>query len=384
MITPQKDNGLGTDRNTGRKPIIIGAAIWLGVSTVLFLLTFFYRYLDDLARARTGTFAERLIEQATGVYAAALLFLLVAKFARRYRLNAENWPRRIPVYLLAAIAFSAMHTSILAVSRKLIFPLAGMGEYDYGIMPIRYLMEFANYAMWFGVWVALVHLFDHYQSSRERELRTAHLETQLAQAQIQALQAQIHPHFLFNALNTISSVIYEDVHAADTMIARLSDFLRHSLNASSAQEVTLQEELNFLNLYLDVMRPRFEERLNVAFDVEPGLDNALTPKLILQPLVENSVKHAADPDSGAIRIAVRARRENGHLSLQIEDDGPGLSTAAQSITKNGIGLSNTAERLKRLYGQNQEFTIAAADRGGVLVSLKLPYHTTTIANDQPW
>jgi two-component sensor histidine kinase len=382
MITPEKDNERVAQRDDGQKNRFVGVAIWLAVSTVLFLLSFFYRYLDDLARAKTGTLAERLIEEATGVYAAALLFLLIAKFARRYPLNAQNWPHRIPVYLLAATAFSALHTSILAVSRRVIFHLAGMGEYDYGIMPIRYLMEFANYALWFGVWVTLVHLFDHYRSSRERELRTAHLETQLAQAQFQALQAQIHPHFLFNALNTISSVIYEDVRAADTMIVRLSDFLRHSLNASSAQEVTLEEELNFLNLYLDVMRPRFEERLNVAFEVEPGLDNALTPKLILQPLVENSVKHAADPNSGEIRIAVRARRENGHLSLQIEDEGPGLKATAQSITSNGIGLSNSAERLKRLYGPDQEFTIRNADRGGAIVSLKLPYHTTTITNGQ--
>jgi LytS/YehU family sensor histidine kinase len=247
-------------------------------------------------------------------------------------------------------------------------------------MPIRYLMEFANYALWFGVWVTIIHLFDHYQISQERELRTAQLETQLAEARIQALQAQIHPHFLFNALNTISSVIYEDVQAADTMIARLSDFLRHSLNASSSQEVPLQEELTFLNLYLDVMRPRFEERLTVAFEVEEGLDDALTPRLILQPLVENSIKHAADPDSGEIRIAVRATRENARLSLQIEDAGPGLMATAQSLSSNGIGLSNTAERLKRLYGREQEFTIRNGERGGTLVSLKLPYRTAPADN----
>jgi len=355
----------------------------MAVSTAIFLLSFSYRYLDDLARARTGTFADRLIEEATGAYSATLLLLLVAKFARRFRLNGENWLRLAPVHLFGAMAFSALHTTIMAVSRKVIFPLAGMGEYDYGIMPVRYLMEFANYLLWYAMWVTLIHLFDHYRASRERELRTAQLEAQLAQAQLQALQAQIHPHFLFNALNTISSVIYEDVQAADTMIARLSDFLRHSLNASSSQEVTLQEELNLLNLYLDIMRPRFEERLNVEFEVEQEINNALTPKLILQPLVENSIKYAADPNSGAIRIAVRATRENDHLALEIEDDGPGLTATARSISSNGIGLSNTAERLERLYGADQEFTIQNADsagRSGLLVSIRLPYHTGAISN----
>src|SRR5262249_17840846 len=229
-------------------------------------------------RAKTGTLGQRLIEEATGACSAVLLLFFVAKFARRFRLNSENWLRLSPVYLLGAIAFSALHTTILAISRKAIFPLAGMGEYDYGIMPIRYLMEFANYALMYSVWVTLIHLFDHYRASRERELRTAQLEARLTAAQLQALQAQIHPHFLFNALNTISSVIYEDAWAADTMITRLSDFLRHSLRVSRAQEVTLQEELNFLNLYLDIMRPRFEERLAVEFEIEPGLNAALAPK----------------------------------------------------------------------------------------------------------
>lgn len=379
----KSENRSASVRDANQRGRLAGFAIWLAVSTAVFLLIFSYRYLDDLARARTGTFADRLVEEATGAYSATLLLLLVAKFARRFRLNSENWLRLAPVHLFGAMAFSALHTTIMAVSRKVIFPLAGMGEYDYGIMPIRYLMEFANYLLWYAMWVTLIHLFDHYRASRERELRTAQLEAQLAQAQLQALQAQIHPHFLFNALNTISSVIYEDVQAADTMIARLSDFLRHSLNASSSQEVTLQEELNLLNLYLDIMRPRFEERLNVEFEVEQEINNALTPKLILQPLVENSIKHAADPNSGAIRIAVRAMRENDHLTLQIEDDGPGLTATARSISSNGIGLSNTAERLERLYGADQEFTIRNADgagRSGLLVSIKLPYHTGATSN----
>jgi two-component system, LytTR family, sensor kinase len=349
-------------------------AIWFGVSTAIFLLTFSYRYLDDLANAQTGTFAIRFIEQSTGVYSATLLFFLVINFARRFRLNRSNWWRLLSVHLIGIVIFSAIHTTFMAISRRAIFFLAGMGEYNYGIMPIRYVMEFANYALWYTTSVALLYLFDHYRASRERELRTAHLEVQLAQAQLQALQAQVHPHFLFNALNTISSVIYEDVPAADRMIARLSDFLRHAINASNSQEVTLREELNFLNLYLDIMRPRFEERLNVEFEIEGGIEEALTPKLILQPLVENSIKHAVDPDSGSVRIAVRAARENGQLRVEVEDDGPGLAAAVQSARNHGIGLSNTARRLEQLYGADQEFAMRNAEHGGLLVSIRLPYH----------
>ncbi|HEX5084137.1 MAG TPA: histidine kinase, partial [Blastocatellia bacterium] len=327
-------------------------AVWFGIFTLIFLLGFSYRYLQDLAMRQSGTFRVRLIEEVTGCYSAALLFLLILKFSRRFRINIQNWPQRLPVYLLAGVVLSLLHTTMMALTRQAIFHLAGMGEYDYGIMPIRYLMEMANFLLFYIAGVTLIHLYDHYQESRERELRTAQVEAQLAQAELQSLQAQIHPHFLFNALNTISSVVYEDARAADTMIARLSDFLRHSVRASRRQEVTLQEELNFLTLYLDIMRPRFEDRLRVDLEVAPGINDALTPKLILQPLVENSIKYAADPDSGLINIAIRASRENGSLRIEVRDDGPGLSANTRDATGNGVGLANTARRLERLYGRN--------------------------------
>lgn len=375
-MNESKENNSASARRAKPQSRLTWLAVWFAAFTVIFLLIFSYRYLDDLARGRTGTFTVRLIEEATGNYSAALLFLLVLKFARRFRINGENWRRRVPVYLLAAIGFSLLHTTMMAVSRQAIFRIAGWGEYDYGIMPVRYLMEMANYVLWFATNVTLIHLFDHYRESRARELRTAQLETQLAQAQLQALQAQIHPHFLFNALNTISTVIYEDVRAADTMIARLSDFLRHSLNASRAQEVTLGEELNFLNLYLDIMRPRFEDRLRVEFEIGQGINDALVPKLILQPLVENSIKHAADPNSGQVNIAIKAARENGSLRVDIKDDGPGLSGKFREAQGNGVGLANTVERLEKLYGGNHEFTMQNAVDGGLLVSVTVPFHTT--------
>src|SRR5215475_3974944 len=350
-------------------------AIWFGAFTLIFLLVFSYRYLGDLATGHSGTLSARLIEELTGSYSWGLLFLLVLKFGRRFRINARNWLRRLPAYLLAAVVFSLLHTTMMALSRKAVFYLAGMGEYDYGIMAIRYLMEMANYMLFYILSVTLIHLYAHYRESRERELRTAQLEAQLAQSELQALQAQIHPHFLFNALNTISSVVYEDAQAADAMIARLSEFLRHSINASRRQEVTLQEELIFLNLYLDIMRPRFEDRLSVEIEVESGINDALTPKLILQPLVENSIKYAADPDSGRINIAIKATRENGSLRIEVRDDGPGLAASFRDVPGNGVGLANTARRLERLYGRNQELAMRNGESGGAMVSVKLPYHT---------
>jgi two-component system LytT family sensor kinase len=272
------------------------------------------------------------------------------------------------------IIYSAAHTTLMWLTRNLIFPLAGLGAYDYGIMFYRYLMEFSNQVIFYWITVAATHLIALYRESRTRELRTAQLEAELAQAQLQALQSQIQPHFLFNALNTISAVIYEDAQAADMMIVRLSNFLRSLLNSSQSQEVTLKEELNFLNLYLDIMRPRFEERLQVTFAVEQGIHEALLPKLILQPLVENSIKYAADPLSGAVNIEVEAARNNGTLLLKVRDKGPGLQNDEQTLLNKGVGLSNTAERLKHLYGDRQQLIINNADRGGLLIQVTLPYH----------
>ena len=349
-------------------------AIWLASATVITFLRFSYQYFNDLAEQKTGTFLPRLIEEATGCYTSTLLFVLVVLFSLRFPLRRDNRWRRLPAYLLGMILFSAAHTTLMWLTRTLIFPMVGLGHYNYGIMFYRYVMESSNQVIFYCITVTTTHLIALYRESRARELRTAQLEAELAQAQLQALQSQIQPHFLFNALNTISAVIYEDAQAADMMIVRLSNFLRSLLNASQSQEVTLKEELNFLNLYLDIMRPRFEDRLHVTFAVEQGINEALLPKLILQPLVENSIKYAADPISGVVNIEVEAARNNGSLLLKVRDKGPGLQNNEQTLLDKGVGLSNTAQRLKHLYGDKQRLSINNADSGGLLIQVALPYH----------
>jgi LytS/YehU family sensor histidine kinase len=177
-------------------------------------------------------------------------------------------------------------------------------------------------------------------------------------------------------LNTISSVIYEDVERADRIIAHLSDLLRLTLRNPPSYEVTLEAELELLDRYLEIMRARFEERLVVNVFVAPGTKEALVPQLILQPLVENSIKHAADPSSGAVTIDLCARRENGSLLLEISDQGPGMDSHQHPILNEGVGLSNTAERLSQLYGEQQSLTFANGDRGGLIVRVQFPFHTS--------
>ena len=354
-----------------------GLILWFVVATFIFLLRFTYRYFDDLARQVPRTFVPRLIEEATGAYTAALLFLFIIFLLRKYRIRQKNWLQQLPFHLCLVVCFSIVHTSLMAVTRNILFPIFGLGKYDYGILFIRYAMEFGEQFLFYVSFIAMYYLFDSYRETRQRELQTAHLETRLAQAQLQALQSQLQPHFLFNALNTISAVVYEDARLADTMIARLSDFLRHLLNASQSQEVTLKEELRFLDLYLDIMRPRFDDRLQVNFAIAIEAEDAFVPKLVLQPLVENSIKHAADPESGNVRISVTAARNNGAVLLAVKDDGAGVMATPQ----NGIGLSNTRQRLEYLYGAEQEFTMQNADSGGLLVQIKVPYHREPVIKE---
>jgi sensor histidine kinase YesM len=244
-------------------------------------------------------------------------------------------------------------------------------------MPLRQLTllyltkKIAFNLLVFTAIAVVAHAIDLYNRYRERERRALQLETQLTRAQLEALKNQLHPHFLFNTLNTISALLHRDVEAADRVVSRLGDLLRLSLQEGE-QEVTLAQELAFLQHYIDIQHTRFQDRLTVEQRVEPGLLDALVPSLILQPLVENAVRHAIEPRSTPGRIAISARRSNGRITLEVADNGPGMMPGTPGGCA-GIGLANTRARLEQLYGAEHRFTLANRDEGGVLVRLEFPY-----------
>jgi two-component system LytT family sensor kinase len=189
---------------------------------------------------------------------------------------------------------------------------------------------------------------------------------------------QLQPHFLFNTLNSISTLLDEDVEAADEMLARLGDFLRLTLDNSGAEEVTLQEELELLRCYLEIEQVRFQDRLTVLMEIEPETLEALVPNLILQPIVENAIRHGIVEDVGKGRIEIHSSRSNGMLLLQVRDNGPGLqaeASAGRAGSKRGLGFTLTRERLERLYAARQRFHLDEAAPGGVQVTLEIPFVT---------
>jgi len=337
------------------------ALLYLILPAAFGLLEFSYRYLDFVSRQRPVNPLVPLIEQMTGCYGALVLVIPTLWLFRRYGL------RRWPLYAATLVLGSIGHTLWNWGSRVVLFPLFGLLSYDYGTMPARFLMEFPADVILFTITIVVTTLY-------YRQVRAAELEKSLAQAQLHNLRLQLQPHFLFNTLNTISAVMYEDVATADRMLSRLSDLLRMSLEQGAQQEVTLERELEFLRLYVETMKARFEDRLTVEVDAPAELRDALVPPLVLQPLVENSITHGADPKSSAIAISVRAHRENGTLHMEVRDHGPGLSKSAADALTGGIGLANTAQRLERLYGIAGRLALANAEGGGLVVSLEVPFH----------
>jgi two-component system, LytTR family, sensor kinase len=341
--------------------------------TAFGLLNFEYRYLDNLARGVHHTFAIRLFEEMTGAYVGLALFPLTLWAIRRARIRRDNWWVAVPINLGVMCAFSFADTTGMSVVRKLLSPLLGLGPYDYGIMRYRYPMEFALHVPLFWSAVGAIYAFDSYREARDRQVASADLEARLAEAQLQNLQLQLQPHFLFNALNTISSVMYEDVRRADTMLARLSDLLRRALLTGHSQEVPLEEELALVKNYIAIMDERFGDDLQVQFVVDPQVVRTLVPHLILQPLVENAMRHGRNPGTAKLIVCIAATQENSDLLLRVQDNGLGMAVDASDRIVKGIGLSNTQQRLLSLYGPRQQMLLENAN--GLRVTIRLPLHT---------
>jgi LytS/YehU family sensor histidine kinase len=320
----------------------------------------------------------RSLEEITGVYAAFVLlpFVFWAADLYLFRPKRLNWILIGFWHIVAGVAFSLAHTSLMAITRQIISPLVGLGRYDYGIMFYRYPMELSNDLVGFTSIVCLYYYFRKFRLAQAQELAAAQLKTKLAEAQLENLRLQLQPHFLFNTLNTISSVMYEDVKAADQMVTQLSDLLRLTLRASRTHEIPLGDELQITRLYLDLMQKRYEEKLRVHYAIDAALNETLVPQLILQPLLENSLRHGMKAGGEAIDIFIGAHRENGSLTLKISDNGTGFgSHDPNSVLGRGVGLANIRDRLAQLYGRAQAFSIANRAAGGAEVTLRLPYRT---------
>jgi two-component system, LytTR family, sensor kinase len=350
------------------------AAFWILLAfTLVTCLSFWYRYLDVLVRAGGEPFQIKLIEEATGVYGALVLLVFVVWFSRYLHRRQATWSSQVLFHLPVLVGFALLHSSFLWGSRSILFPLVGLGRYDYGAMPLRYFMELGiqvpAYLLAVGVGLAI----EQVQATQERELRLARVEGELARAQVANLEHRLRPHFLFNALNTVSSVMYDDRDRADRILADLSLLLRRSLAVADAQEVPLKHELENLELFMAVVRARFEDRLSVELNVDQEALDALVPVLLLQPLVENALRHGHPGPDRPLRVRVQASVGEVGLEIEVSDDGPGAQGSLEELAKKGIGLDTTLRRLELLYPGRYRAFREYVSEGGFRIRLSLPH-----------
>jgi signal transduction histidine kinase len=365
-------------RRWGRLAIIWG--IWTFIGLVFTLQGYFTSYRSE----RPIPFMESLYMQMIWAYVFALATPLILWAVTRIPLERDNWVRgafmHLPISVVLAVGLTAMGRILVWVrwgwlqDRPLTFESI-----------TRFVI--ANFTEAIGIYllIALIgYAFSYYRRFREGQVRTLQLEAQLSHAQLQALKMQLHPHFLFNTLHSISALLHKDAEAARKMITRLGDFLRLTLENSGTQEVTLRQEMEFLSCYLEIERIRFQDRLVTHMDVAQQTLDAKVPNLILQPIVENAIRHGIAPRSTQGLIEIEAKQRNGTLRIQVRDNGPGLSLhrTSENLFKKGLGLANTETRLEQLYGTTHRFNLSNNPDGGLIVTLEIPFHRDGVATNQ--
>jgi two-component system, LytTR family, sensor kinase len=361
-----------------RLALIFG--IWTFIGIVFTLQSYFTSFRSE----KPTPLFDSLYVQMTWSYLWALATPLVLWAATRLPIERNNWMRSALLHVPLSIVLSAFLTALGHVVLWFYWGWSMGRPFSFERMG-RFVI--ANFSEGIGIYLLIAltsYAFSYYRRYRESQVKTILLEAQLSQAQLHALKMQLHPHFLFNTLHSISALLNKDTDSARKMITRLGDFLRLTLDNSGSQEVTLQQEMEFLSCYLEIERIRFQDRLVTRMDVSQQTLDAKVPNLILQPIVENAIRHGIASRSTPGLIEIGAEQRNGTLRIQVRDNGPGLPThrTSENLFKKGLGLANTETRLERLYGAAHRFDFSNNPAGGLVVTLEIPFHKDKAAPDR--
>ena len=364
--------------------------LWLSITVGWTLIglayTFNYsHYAENYVKIFTPkpTFGAMLIGEMPYWLLWAMLSPLVFWLTRRFRLERGRWLRNSLIHSVAFLSFSLTHRAIYLF---IDWGLRVKAYRDLGSLAAVFNENFFfNLPNGFLCYVMILLAGTYYRYYQEEEMKISRLEAErnqaqlrMTQAQLQALKMRLQPHLLFNILSSISALIYEDADAAEKVLARLGDFLRLTRDDSGAQEITLQEESEFVRCYLDMQMVRFPHRLTVHIEIAPDTYEAMVPNLILQPIVENAIQHGIETRQGNGRIEIHSRRENGWLRLEVTDNGPGLhADITDQGPKRGLGFPLTRERLECLYPEHHKFRLSDAREGGLQVVMEIPYRLSS-------
>ena len=341
-----------------------------------FPVIFFWMFQVALTSTADAPTRVQSVEKsviAWGVW--ALLTPLIIGADRWLPVSRDALFRRFLFHIPLSVLFTALNlytdygiTALLyAGDHQLAAPMAGLQEWLKGAFQVRLVVY------WLVVFVYIT--FDYQYHLKAREIRTAELERLLSESRLETLRAQLHPHFLFNTLHMISAHVESTPRTARRMLEELGELLRLSLAHAEDQEIPLADEVGFLEHYLELQKARFDERFAAEVKVDPEALHALVPTFILQPLVENAIRHGMPHRLEKGSLEVQAWRDNGHLHLSVQDDGPGLPHGWNSGASAGTGISNTQERLRRLYGEgDHRFELVSETGKGVRVEVTIPFH----------
>jgi two-component system, LytTR family, sensor kinase len=346
----------------------VWAAVIFGWWTVNGLASASQYYVLRSSTDMPITWAYALLTALVSAYMSVPVTLLALWLGWRHPFEQHRWPASLAIHLLAALGV-VLFRAVLVVQLN---PWIGW----YGEVPPFHhvlLTSFTNNFFLYWMLVGVAHAVHYARASRLRERLAERLQTELVRTQLDALKAQLHPHFLFNALNTVVSLVHTDPDAAERTLTRLGDLLRRSLKQAMAEEIPLQEELEFVRSYVEIEQARFEERLQVEWRIAPDTLPACVPPLLLQPLVENAIRHGISPRSAPGRVEIRSERCNGSLRLLVRDDGVGLGVSGAG--GGGVGLASTRKRLDQMYGGRHGFRLEAVPGGGAVAEITIPFRT---------
>ena len=344
----------------------------VGGWTFLALLFTPQTYIAGLRSPTPPTWGQALLASLTLFYAWAALTPLVLWLGKRFPFERHTL-RNFVIHLLLCGPVALLHIWLF---QNVALVMRALSSSNLPQPPLwaRLVGLGATNIMVYWAIVAVSQAINYFRKYQEREFR-------LSQAELQALRTQLHPHFLFNTLNAIAELVHSDPVLADRSILRLSELLRFSLATEKAHEVTLKEEIEFLEKYVEIHKTLMRDRLNVRISVDPETLDAAVPNMILQPLVENAIKHGISPRPEGGNIEVHARRLDGKLFVEITDDGVGMPELEAEV-QGGLGLINTRERLKHLYNNSHTFNVSSFPGRGVTIRISVPFREAgTNSND---
>jgi len=353
----------------------IGYKSWAMILLFWLLLGFYFvlsSYVYYINLQRPFDWELHLTRNMPSFFLWGLLAPLIIYLALRYRIEKPNFYSKFLIQVLIGAVIAFIHR-ILAVSITYsISYFTGSGEGS--LFDLFLGQKFIIFSAWFDgfftywVFLAAIYSFVYYKSFNENKIKATMLEAKLAQAELDALKMQLQPHFLFNTLNAISVLVHKDPESADEMITRLSDLLRHTLDKFGQKKVTLKDEIDFIESYLDIQKIRYKDRLIVEMDIAPDTIDFEVPALILQPVIENSIKYGVEPTSQQILISIKSYFNERNLTIEINDNGKGLDKNMSE----GTGIKNIKSRLEQMYGGSDLFSINDLPEGGVQTKIRIP------------